>query len=472
MQFSLKLDPEGEVRCYVLQDTERRSGQTQKLEENECHFLVVKDRESIKTPLLRLHLSYENSNFEVESQDTHVAESVEDLRAKLDELAIQMLDALQQGKDLAAFSFEAEEKPYNPELIRVDTKHYSIRQIYDMLKDGDLILQPDFQRNLVWDEQRKSRLIESVLLRIPLPMFYFAQDEEGVLFVVDGLQRLSAITDFMDNKINLKGLEYLTEFEGASYKGEGKRVDARHLRWFNQTQLVVNIIDPQSPSRVKFDIFRRINTGGRPLNAQEMRHCLTYEGLRDTLKHMAALESFKQATGGSVRSERMEDRELALRFITFRRMLGERPDFCDLGVGLDAYSGNMDETLNDTVEKIGKATANELFCYETQYDQAMRYAAHLFGSHAFRKVDEESCEGSRRSIINKALFASFAVALSYADESKVNARDHGSLVAVLSRELSDENNREYNDYLSYGTNGKANLKYAFKKAGELIRDLI
>lgn len=149
---------------------------------------------------------------------------------------------------------------------------------------GDLNLHPDFQRNLVWDNFRKSRLIESILLRIPLPMFYFSQDDDGVLSVVDGLQRLSAIYEFMENKLVLKDLEYLDNCNNKTYNKEENRIDDKYVRWFNMTQIVVNVIDPQSPPKVKYDIFRRINTGGRPLNAQELRNCLAGNGLRDTLK--------------------------------------------------------------------------------------------------------------------------------------------------------------------------------------------
>ena len=85
-------------------------------------------------------------------------------------------------------------KPYNPELIRVDPKTFSLRQILDMIDDGDLELAPDFQRLKVWTSGQKSRLIESILLRIPLPAFYFSSDEQGGLQVVDGLQRLSTFT--------------------------------------------------------------------------------------------------------------------------------------------------------------------------------------------------------------------------------------------------------------------------------------
>lgn len=178
-------------------------------------------------------------------------------------------------------------KPYDPTKIRVDPKTFSLRQIIDMIDDKDLDLAPDFQRNKVWKHREKSRLIESILLRIPLPAFYFSADGDGRLRVVDGLQRLSTVHDFVrggeDKKgaFALKELEYLTEGVAEHRFDE---LDANWKRRIQQTQIFVNVIDPQTPSQVKFDIFKRLNTGGTPLKAQEIRHCMSQQRSREFLK--------------------------------------------------------------------------------------------------------------------------------------------------------------------------------------------
>lgn len=117
--------------------------------------------------------------------------------------------------------------PYNPKLIRVDTKPFSIKQINEMIEAEDIDLSPDFQRGFVWNDiTRKSRLIESLLLRIPIPVFYFAQDEEGKFQVVDGVQRLTVISSFMKNEFRLKNLEYLSECNGKYFKKENAKSDS------------------------------------------------------------------------------------------------------------------------------------------------------------------------------------------------------------------------------------------------------
>lgn len=456
MRISFNFRNEGQVRL-ILQPFTDENGKT-----DEKRYILVRSDKDINSPSMVLEL--ENNRFKILKRSNDIDEVDDSLNEKLDELAIQVIEAIQQGYDLSDVNLKDDIKPYDPEKIRVEPKNFPLKQIYDMIKSGDLQLYPNFQRNLVWDNFRKSRLIESVLLRIPLPMFYFSQDDEGVLFVVDGLQRLNAIKEFMDNKLILKNLEYLDQYEGKTYSDKGNAIDDKHRRWFNMTQIVVNVIDPQSPTRVKYDIFRRLNTGGRPLNAQELRNCLSYNGLRETLRKMATLSSFKQATGGSISDVRMEAQELALRFIYFSRLTAQSL------MGLTSYSGNIDDSLDDLVDNIGRMPAKDLNNYVDAYDKAMRISYHLFGRHTFRKVHYDTTQSSGRSVINKALFASFSVLLSRQDEKKFLSLSKGIGVPFLGKEIDADNKYMY--FLSYGTNGRANILYAFQKASEIINKLI
>ena len=212
------------------------------------------------------------------------------------------------------------EHPWDPDDIRVSTRSFSLRNVIDMIIEGSLDLAPDFQRLEVWGPVQKVQLIESVLLQIPLPAFYFAEDATGVMQVVDGVQRLSTINDFVTGDPSrgggfpLVGLEYLSDVRRKRFND----LPAIWRRRIHNTQIVAHVIEPSTPAAVMYDIFRRINTGGTPLKAQEIRHCVSKQRSRAFLKELAMTTAFDNATRGGLKNHRrMVDRELALRFVAF-----------------------------------------------------------------------------------------------------------------------------------------------------------
>lgn len=391
------------------------------------------------------------------------------IESKLDALLHEIIEIEKSGTDGFTENSDIELNPYDPDKIKVRSDKIPITLLSTMIDNGDIDMNPDFQRNLVWSNFQKSRLIESILLRIPLPMFYFAEDFEGKLSVVDGLQRISAIKEFMDNKFPLKDLQYLNEScKGRYFKDQGKKkgLDTKYSRWFNLTTISANIIDPTSPYKVKYDIFRRINTGGRPLNNQEIRNCLTGQGLRDILKKMVGLPEFKSATDNSIKRTRMDDQEIALRFLVFYKMYE--------GSGnIDSYNGYMDATLDEFTENNIKTQKQELDKYVEYFSNAMQNAEYLIGRrYAFRKIMHKDIQpDSYKQLINKALFVCTSVLLTRYDTEKVkNLNEEHSLTRVIAEKI--DNDRELWNYLSYGTNGKANLLYTFKVLSELFKQFI
>lgn len=433
-------------------------------ESNAQDDIVIFDLTSITDGKNLLKLELKNDKLTVLEKAIEFEEDIDHLKELLEEFLVQSNPNQQFGSEDTEIEQDYDETPYDPDKIRVDTKSFSLHQIYDMIKRGDINLTPDFQRNIVWDNQRKSRLIESILMRIPLPMFYFAQDEEGRISVVDGLQRLSTIRDFMDNKFQLRKLEYLGEkCDGKVYTHEDlkKAIDAKYYRWFNMTQITVNVIDPSSPFKLKYDIFRRINTGGLPLNAQEIRNCLSSDELRIALHKMANLPSFKEATGYSIKDVRMEAQELALRFIMFHRKYTSDKTLIN-------YNGNIEAELNTLTETLSKAKKYDFSYYINLFDNAMKNAHHLFGRYSFRKCKVEHINfNANRQLINKALFVSWGVLLSEIDFDNLKTlNEFESFAMPLAYKVSSET--ELYLYLSYSTNSKANIQAAFKAAEQII----
>lgn len=348
-------------------------------------------------------------------------------------------------------------RPYDPKLIRVDPKVFSLRNIMDMIDDGDLELAPDFQRMKVWTPKQKSRLIESVLLRIPLPAFYFSSDKSGNMQVVDGLQRLSTIYDFVRRKtFNLAHLEYLDrELGGSSF------ADIEGTPWAKRiftTQITANVIDPQTPSRVKFDVFKRINTGGTPLNSQEIRHCMSGTRSRNLLKSLTSLNSFVLATGGKLAGDiRMSDRELVLRWTAFFLL-----------DNISAYgsetSATMEEFLNETAERIDNDRSLDLECIIEAFDRSMTMATEIFGHHAFRKWFRNDI---RRYPLNKALFEAWGVVLAqtHCFDSKKSAK----AVSSQFRNLCSDS-QYFIDSISAGTGDPNKVRFRFDKVKAIIEE--
>lgn len=341
--------------------------------------------------------------------------------------------------------------PWQPEAIRVSSRNYSLRNVLDMIEEDELELAPDFQRNEVWKLPQKSGLIESILLQIPLPAFYFAQDKDGTMKVIDGLQRLSTAYGFARaQSFALDHLEYLGEEAGKRWSD----LSPVWRRRFNQTQLVVHVIDPQTPSQVKYDIFKRINTGGTPLNAQEIRHCLTSGRCRNFLKRCAEHPEFLATVGESFRNHvRMADRELVLRFCAFRLLT------------LDKYQGAMDPYLDEAaawIDDVSRTSDADLDGLAADFVMAMRAARAVFGDHAFRKWP---LYADGRWPLNRPLFESWAVAFAEAD--RLGTPIDAAAIVAGARELMTHD-QTYIDAISASTGDMRKVAYRFAKARELV----
>jgi len=237
----------------------------------------------------------------------------------------QLIELREDGK---ATGFEEErpdpsqgiiqnERPFDPDKLKVVRETKTISLLCTRIDHEEIDLAPDFQRRArIWKLDRQGRLIESILLRIPLPVFYVASDLRDVWSVVDGLQRMTTIHDFVKDKFPLRGLEYLVQFEKAKFSELPRNMQRR----IEETELVINVIQPGIPEEVMFNIFNRINTGGLKLNYQEIRHALNKGPVRDFLLDLILTEEFKTATSESVSDDRMSARECALRFSAFYLM--------------------------------------------------------------------------------------------------------------------------------------------------------
>lgn len=287
-----------------------------------------------------------------------------------------------------------EDSIFNEREIRVTQKMVTVFMIENWIQTKSLNLQPEYQRNLVWDPKRKSALIESILLNIPIPTFYFDEDDQGVKNVIDGLQRLSTIHQYINGEFKLKNLQYLSNCENKSFYD----LDNKYRTKILETVLVANVLDERCSPMVKMDIFRRVNTGGVHLNPQEIRNIMATSSVRRLLVDMSTCEEFILATNGRVTDIRMGAQELCLRFITIISAYNwEAHDF-------DYYHGLL-KMMDACVLTLNRADDKQLSAILMSFKDLMRQSHIILENMSFCKYENNR--------INKSLFTSWAIVLHY-----------------------------------------------------------
>jgi len=326
--------------------------------------------------------------------------------------------------------------PIDTLLIRHETR--TVHDVVRRIDQGSFVMNPDFQRDFIWGNEKQSKLIESVLMRIPLPVFYLAEDEQGRMIVVDGLQRLSTFVRFIDNGLELK-LPKHQELHGKKFKDLSPKLQNR----IEDCNLVLYIVDAKVPERARLDIFDRVNSGV-PLTRQQMRNSLFMGPGTIFLKEEACTEIFKQATGNSLRSSTMRDREFINRFCAFRLL------------PIDSYnnSDEMDGFLARALSHMNQMTQDDLRALSSAFRQSMHNNLSVFGEHCFRK--HQPGQG-RRGVLNASLWDVLSTGLARFPKDRV-LECKG---ALLERFFELMNNDLFIRSITYGPNSAKEVRHRF-----------
>jgi hypothetical protein len=336
------------------------------------------------------------------------------------------------------------EYPIDTLLIRPETR--TVHDVLRRIAKGSFIMNPDFQRDFIWPDDKQSKLIESVLMRIPLPVFYLAEDGQGRTIVVDGLQRLSTFDRFCSNRMRLK-LPDQPDLHGRRFCELSTKLQNR----IEDCNLVLYVIDAKVPERARLDIFERVNSG-IPLTRQQMRNCLYMGPATAFLKTEAANEVFGEATGHSLKSSTMRDREFVNRFCAFQLL------------DVDEYRGDMDEFLAQALERMNGMSDNELSCLSAELRTALTNNLKLFGRHAFRKHQPGQVD---RSIVNAALWDVMSTGLSRREEETLDeVAEH--LKQAFYALLSDP---DFNRSITYSPNSTAQVRLRFYAARKMFSEV-
>lgn len=283
-------------------------------------------------------------------------------------------------------------EPYNPKKIDITTKQMVLDVIFKRLKNNEIDIETFFQRKSnIWNKVMQSRLIESILIRLPLPAFYFDGSEDNLWLIVDGLQRIITFQNFViKQNFKLEKLEYLTQFNGYTYDELPRELQRR----IEEHEITAYIINPGTPEEVKFNLFLRINTGGIPLNAQEIRHALNQGVATEFIAELCELPEFKRF---GFSTKRMEDRDFATRFVAFyiQKPLEYKPD--------------MDTFLNSTMSYLNHLPKKSLNIIKRDFVRSLDASYEIFGDYAFRK--RLLLSEKKKMPLNKALFETISSTL-------------------------------------------------------------
>ena len=303
-------------------------------------------------------------------------------------------DVLENEHELDTNSY-SDEGDY-PMSIKVDRGFYTVYELkrkYDK-QDKQIILDSAFQREDVWSPTQKAELVESILMGLPLPIFYFNEDKRGRLVVVDGRQRLTALFEFLQGDFALKNLKILKEING--YKFE--KLDPLMQSKIEDYQIQAHVIQPPTPDRIKFDIFDRVNRAGTQLNKQEIRNALYQGNATVLLKEVTESQEFINATEKAfVKNSRMKDRYILLRFLAFE--LYFRKKLVDDNGFLYVYKNDIDELLGYTMEYLNLMDVNETLSFKKEIKKALENTFFYLEGDGFRLVNN-----GKKSPVNMNVF--------------------------------------------------------------------
>lgn len=273
------------------------------------------------------------------------------------------------------------------EWVKVTKKDFSIFELHRKYKKGQLILEVDFQRKDVWKYKQKCELIESILMGLPLPIFYFKLQNNSQYVVVDGKQRLSTLFEFLENKFVLKSLKILNFLNGRRFEDLTEELGVYQSQ-LEDYQVYSHVILPPTPDKILFDIFDRVNRGGTQLNKQEIRNALYHGRGLDMITNITKSCEFEKATRIEQKKDcRMKGPYLVTRFLSFYLLFNHL--LWDNGEEYE-YVGDLDELVEVTLTQLNNMQENYLEKLKNLTIQCLTMSYKIVGKGAFRREFQES----------------------------------------------------------------------------------
>lgn len=344
------------------------------------------------------------------------------------------------------------------EVRKITTQAYdkSVSDIVRMIEEKDIILDPDFQRNYIWDNKKASMLIESIILNVPIPVVYVSQEKDDTWVVIDGLQRLWSLKRFFDGKFKLSGLEILTELN----KQDIHTLNSKALRMLRNGLLRVIMITHDSNEDIKYDVFMRLNTGSVHLNEQELRNCLYRGPLNSLLKDLANNSNWLSLLGLKSAHQRMSDREMILRFLAIYTNWDSSENI------VKGYKGRMKTFLNTFMHTYRNIEKHQVEEWRTLFQNTVEKVINIFADSAFRKL---SVDADKERSINRAIMDILMVSLTrYENDILCTKKEviREQFYLLLS------NNQDFRNSILMGTSDTKALNYRMAIWNETLANII
>lgn len=328
--------------------------------------------------------------------------------------------------------------------ILIRQKSTTVHDVVGGIRNGFYVMDPEFQRDFIWKADRQSKLIESVIMRIPLPVCYLAENGDGRMIVVDGLQRLSTFDAFLNDRLVLCSLDR-EELNGQRFSDLSPKMQNR----IDDCILILYVIDFGVPDRAKLDIFDRVNSGF-PLSRQQMRNSLYMGKGTRFLKAQAQSDLFRKVTGGSLNSEMMRDREFVNRFCAFS--ISDLKD----------YRGDMDHFLATALQRMNQMNDDQLTAMAKALRRTLVNNYSAFRHHAFRlHVPNQNTRG----MLNASLWDVMSTGLSGYSETRI-MEHKDQLRSTVQELLADD---RFLESITRGTSGTEQVMYRFKATGKALK---
>jgi Protein of unknown function DUF262/HNH endonuclease len=329
---------------------------------------------------------------------------------------------------------------------------WTVSALTDKLDRGLLDLQPHFQREYVWGSRPElpSRLIESLLLKIPIPPIYFGKVSGGRLEVIDGQQRLTTLVNFVRNKFPLSRLQRMSSLNGKFFKD----LSAEQQEKILDEPIRTIVIDAAGNTELRYEVFERLNRGSMALNEQELRNCVYRGPFNDLLAELEDDPYWRKVKGGDAPEGRFKEREIILRFLAFANRLPQ-------------YSGNLKAFLNDYMSQFAPKEEQALKAHATLFRQAMQNIYAVFGANSARlyEVNSKTNNGGWDSKFSVTALDIQAAALMNRNPAKVQKAAEQIRELFLLTMLTD---REIQDAISRRTGSTMQTKLRFSKFRTMV----